>query len=52
MDKFYELRMERDDIDLQDFVLGLAILSRIEFINKIKCIHQLMAVIFYLTDLD
>ena len=28
---------EKEEIDLQDFVIGLAVLSRFAFLDKIKC---------------
>ena len=31
---------EKEEIDLQDFVIGLAVLSRIPFLEKIKCIIE------------
>lgn len=45
-------KSERQEIDLQDFVIGLAVLSRLAFLDKIKCIFNRYIVIFYLTDLD
>lgn len=44
LDKSYD-RSDKEEIDLQDFVIGLAVLSRISFLEKVKFI-------FYLTDLD
>jgi hypothetical protein len=43
---------DREEIDLQDFVIGLAVLSRISFLDKIICKVLAYVVIFYLTDLD
>jgi hypothetical protein len=30
-------KSEREEIDLQDFVIGLAVLSRLTFLDKVKC---------------
>ena len=36
LDKSYD-RSDKEEIDLQDFVIGLAVLSRISFLEKVKC---------------
>jgi hypothetical protein len=30
-------KTEKEEIDLQDFVIGLAVLSRLTFMDKVKC---------------
>lgn len=39
LDKASE-KTEKEEIDLQDFVIGLAVLSRLAFMDKVKCIRQ------------
>jgi hypothetical protein len=36
LDKSSE-KSEKEEIDLQDFVIGLAVLSRLTFMDKVKC---------------
>ena len=38
-DKSYD-KSDKEEIDLQDFVIGLALLSRISFLEKVKCIDR------------
>jgi hypothetical protein len=35
LDKYLE-KYDKEEIDLQDFVIGLALLSRISFLEKVK----------------